>query len=56
MKQKINTFYILNLLSIVDGEILESAHVDISKYIYLDISTCALSKISPSTILNKLSM
>ena len=30
MKQKINTFYILNLLSIVDGEILESAHVDIS--------------------------
>ena len=39
MKQKINTFYILNLLSIVDGEILESAHVDISKYIYLDIST-----------------
>ena len=39
MKQKINTFYILNLLSIVDGEILESVHVDISKYIYLDIST-----------------
>ena len=33
MKQKINTFYILNLLSVVDGEILESAHVDISKYI-----------------------
>ena len=30
MKQKINTFYILNLLSIVDGEILESVHVDIS--------------------------
>ena len=30
MKQKINTFYILNLLSVVDGEILESAHVDIS--------------------------
>ena len=29
MKQKINTFYILNLLSIVDGEILESVHVDI---------------------------
>ena len=39
MKQKINTFYILNLLSVVEGEILESAHVDISKYIYLDIST-----------------
>ena len=39
MKQKINTFYILNLLSIVDGEILESVHIDISKYIYLDIST-----------------
>ena len=39
MKQKINTFYILSLLSVVDGEILESAHVDISKYIYLDIST-----------------
>ena len=30
MKQKINTFYVLNLLSIIDGEILESAHVDIS--------------------------
>lgn len=39
MKQKINTFYVLNLLSIIDGEILESAHVDISKYINLDIST-----------------
>lgn len=39
MKQKINTFYVLNLLSIIDGEILESTHVDISKYINLDIST-----------------
>lgn len=39
MKQKINTFYVLNLLSIIDGEILESARVDISKYINLDIST-----------------
>ena len=39
MKKEINTFYVLNLLSIIDGEILESAHVDISKYIGLDIST-----------------
>lgn len=39
MKQKINTFYILNLLSVIDGEILESTHVDISKYVDLDIST-----------------
>lgn len=39
MKKEINTFYVLNLLSIIDGEILESAHVDVSKYVGLDIST-----------------
>ena len=39
MKKEINTFYVLNLLSIIDGEILESTHVDISKYVGLDIST-----------------
>lgn len=38
-KNRINTFYALNILTILDGEILECAGTPITQYADLDIST-----------------
>lgn len=38
-KHRINTFYALNILTILDGEILECAGAPITQYADLDIST-----------------
>jgi len=38
-KHRINTFYALNILTILDGEILECAGTPITQYADLDIST-----------------
>ena len=38
-KNRINTFYALNILAILDGEILECASTPTTQYADLDIST-----------------
>ena len=38
-KNRINTFYALNILTILDGEILECAGTPTTQYADLDIST-----------------
>ena len=38
-KNRINTFYVLNILTILDGEILECAGTPTTQYADLDIST-----------------